>query len=97
VIPGVGVAALEHPLEARHRCFAVQPQAGGAGAVPAPRGLAVAGQILLVVGGQLAGVVLCPAPPTAWRYRSPPRCCLPPPLMRATHPCALFLSIKIAA
>jgi hypothetical protein len=38
-----GVAALEHPLEARRRCFALQPEAGGAGAVPPARGLTVAG------------------------------------------------------
>jgi hypothetical protein len=60
-LPGVGVAALEHALEARRRCFALQPQAGGAGAVPAAWTLAVAGQVLLVVGGQLAGVVRLPA------------------------------------
>jgi hypothetical protein len=42
-LAGVGVAALEHALEPRHRCFALQPQGGGAGAVPAAWGLAVAG------------------------------------------------------
>jgi hypothetical protein len=60
-LAGVGVAALEHLPEARRGCFALQPQAAGAGAVPPARGLAVAGQILLVVGGQLAGVVGLPA------------------------------------
>ena len=55
------VAALEHGLEPGRRCFALQPQAGGAGAVPPARGLAVAGQILLVVGGQLTGVIGLPA------------------------------------
>ena len=40
-----GVAALEHGLEPGRRCFALQPQAGGAGAVPPAWGLAVAGQI----------------------------------------------------
>jgi hypothetical protein len=59
-LPGRGVAALEHGLEPRHGCFALQPEAAGAGAVPAAWGLTVAGQILLVVGGQLAGVVLLP-------------------------------------
>ena len=58
---GGGVAALEHGLEPGHGCFALQPKGGGAGAVPPARTLAVAGQILLVVGGQLAGVVLLPA------------------------------------
>jgi hypothetical protein len=47
-----GVAALEHGLESCRRCFALQSQAGGAGAVPAARRLPVTGQILLVVGGQ---------------------------------------------
>src|SRR5215211_7526151 len=59
-LTGVGVAALEHGLEPGHGCFALQPQAGGAGAVPAAWGLTVARQVLLVVGGQLAGVVPLP-------------------------------------
>jgi hypothetical protein len=59
-LAGVGVAALEHGLESRRRCFARQPEAGGAGAIPAARGLAVAGQVLLVVSGQLAKVVILP-------------------------------------
>jgi hypothetical protein len=56
-----GMAALEHGLEPGPGCFALQPQRGGAGAVPAAWGLAVAGQVRFVVGGQLAGVVLLPA------------------------------------
>jgi hypothetical protein len=59
-LAGCGVAALEHGLEPGHRCFALQPQAGGAGAVPPARGLAVAGQIRFVVGGQLTGVIRLP-------------------------------------
>jgi hypothetical protein len=55
------VPALEHGLELGHGCFAFQPQAVGAGAVPPARGLAVARQVRFVVGGQLAGVVLLPA------------------------------------
>jgi hypothetical protein len=55
-----GVAALEHGLEPGRRCFALQPDAAGAGAVPAAWTLTVAGEVLLVVGGQLAGVVLLP-------------------------------------
>jgi hypothetical protein len=55
-----GVAALEHGLEPAPRCFALQPQRSGAGAIPPARGLTVAGQIRLVVGGQLAGVILLP-------------------------------------
>ena len=60
-LPGVGVAALEHAPEPRRRCFALQPQVGGAGAIPTSWGLAVAGQVLLVVGSQLAEVVVLPA------------------------------------
>ena len=59
-LPSRRVAALEHGLEPGHRCFAPQPEAGGAGAVPAAWGLAVAGQVRFVVGGQLAGVVGLP-------------------------------------
>jgi hypothetical protein len=54
------VPALEHGLELGHRCFALQPQAAGGGAVPPAWGLTVARQVRLVVGGQLAGVVLLP-------------------------------------
>jgi hypothetical protein len=59
-LAGRGVAALEHGLEPGHGCFALQPQAGGAGAVPPARGLPVAGQVRFVVSSQLAGVVLLP-------------------------------------
>jgi hypothetical protein len=54
------VPALEHGLEPGHRCFALQAEGPGAGAVPPAGTLTVAGQILLVVGGQLAGVRLPP-------------------------------------
>jgi hypothetical protein len=37
-----GVPAFEHGLEPGHRCFALQPQGGGAGAVPPAWGLTVA-------------------------------------------------------
>jgi hypothetical protein len=56
-LPRRRVPSLEHGLEVGHGCFALQPQAVGAGAIPPPWGLTVAGQILFVVGGQLAGVV----------------------------------------
>jgi hypothetical protein len=59
-LAGGGVAALEHGLEPRRQCFALQPKTAGASTVPAARGLPVARQILLVVGGQLAGVVRLP-------------------------------------
>src|SRR4029450_13012907 len=49
-----------------------QAQAGGAGAVPAAWGLPVAGQVLLVVGGQLAGVVLLPPHPQLGDVWHPP-------------------------
>jgi hypothetical protein len=60
-LPDRGVAALEHGLESGHRCFAVQPEAAGAGAVPEAWGLPVAGQVRFVIGGKLAGVVGLPA------------------------------------
>jgi hypothetical protein len=59
-LPRRRVLALEHGLEPGHGCFALQPQAAGASAVPPAWGLTVAGQVLLVVGGQLAGVVRLP-------------------------------------
>jgi hypothetical protein len=59
-LPSRGVAALKHGLEPGHRCFAIQPQTAGAGAIPPAWVLAVAGQIRFVVGGQLTGVILLP-------------------------------------
>jgi hypothetical protein len=56
-----GVPALEHGLEPGRRCFALQPQGAGAGAVPPAWGLTVARQVRFVVGGQLVGVVGLPA------------------------------------
>ena len=41
-LPGGGVAAFEHGLEPGRRCFALQPERAGAGAVPPAWGLAVA-------------------------------------------------------
>jgi hypothetical protein len=87
-LPSCRVPALEHGLEPGRRCFALQPQAAGAGAIPPAWGLPVSRQILLVVGGQLAGVVLLPphrefgdvghhpaAPPRRrWRERTHPWC-----------------------
>jgi hypothetical protein len=60
-LTGVRVAALEHGVEPRWRCFALQPQAAGADAVPPPWGLAVTREVRFVVGGQLPGVVRLPA------------------------------------
>jgi hypothetical protein len=90
-LPSGGVAALEHGLEPGHGCFALQPKAAGTGAVPAAWGLAVAGQILFVVGGQLAGVIGLPPyrelgdvghhpprpPRRRWRERTHPWCIAP--------------------
>jgi hypothetical protein len=42
-LAGVGVPTFEHALEPGRRCFALQPEARGAGAVPAARTLTVAG------------------------------------------------------
>jgi len=83
-----GVATLEHGLEPGHGCFALQAKGCGASAVPPTWGLAVAGQVLLVVGGQLAGVVGLPprrelgdvghhraaASRLRWRERTHPWC-----------------------
>ena len=57
MLAGCRVAAFEHGLEPGRRCFALQAERGGAGAVPPAWRLTVAGQIRLVVGGQLASVV----------------------------------------
>jgi hypothetical protein len=84
-LPGRGVAALEHGLEPGQRCFALQPQAGGPGAIPAAWGLAVAGQILLVIGGQLTGVVLLPPHRELGDVGHHPAAPLPPSLAPATH------------
>jgi hypothetical protein len=85
------VAALEHPPEVRRRCFALQPERPGAGAVPAAWTLAVAGQILLVVGGQLAGVILLPPHRELRDVGHHPDCSLPPSLASATHPWCIAL------
>src|SRR5215218_5260887 len=84
-LPSCGVAALEHGLEPGHRCFALQAEGGGAGAVPPAWTLAVAGQVLLVVGGQLAGVILLPTHRQLRDVRHHPAAPLPPPLAPATH------------
>jgi|SRR5215212_3844014 hypothetical protein len=55
------VAAFEHGLEPGQRCFALQPEGAGAGAVPPAWRLTVAREILLVVLGEFAGVVGLPA------------------------------------
>ena len=85
-LAGRGVAALEHGLEPGHRCFALQPEAAGAGAVPPAWGLTVAGQVLLVVGGQLAGVVLLPAHRQLGDVGHHPAAPSPPSLARANAP-----------
>jgi hypothetical protein len=67
-----GLAALEHGLEPRRRCFALQPEGAGAGAVPAAWGLTVTGQVLLVVGGQLTSRLGCATTgPGCWPRRWP--------------------------
>ena len=93
---GVRVAALEHGLELGHRCFAPQPEAAGAGAVPPSWGLTVARQILLVVGGQLPGVVRLPPHRQLGDVDHHPAL---PPRRRwreQTHPGALLSSERIS-
>jgi site-specific DNA recombinase len=91
------VPALKHGLELGHGCFAVQPQAIGAGAIPPPWGLAVARQVLLVVGGQLAGVVLLPTNRELGDVGHHPPAPLPPSLAPATHPWCIALLRKVTA
>jgi hypothetical protein len=85
-LAGVGVAALEHLLEPRRRCFAVQAERCGGGAVPPAWGLAVAGQIRFVVGGQLASVVLLPPHRELGDVGHHPAAPLPPSSARANAP-----------
>jgi hypothetical protein len=86
-----GVAAFEHGLEFGHRRFALQPEGGGGGAVPPPWGLAVTRQVLLVVGGQLAGVVGLPPHRQLGDVGHHPAASLPPSLAPATHPWCIAL------
>jgi hypothetical protein len=96
-LAAVGVAALEHAPEARRGCFALQAEGGGVGAVPPSWGLTVAGQILFVVGGQLAEVVVLPPGRQLGHVRHHPL--LPPRPVGASErtPGALLSSEKIAA
>jgi hypothetical protein len=96
-LAGVGVAALEHSLELGRGCFALQPEGAGAEAVPPAWGLAVAGQILLVVSGQLAGVILLPAHRQLRDVGHHPAASLPCLRWRErTHPWCIALLGKIA-
>jgi hypothetical protein len=88
---GVGVAALEPLLEARRRCFALQSEAGGVGTVPPSWGLAVARQVLLVVVGQLAEVVVLPAHRQLGHVRYHPAASSSPSLARANAPWCIAL------
>jgi hypothetical protein len=92
-LPRGRVAAFEHGLEPSHGCFALQPQGGGGGSVPPARRLAVARQILLVVGGQLAEVILLPAYRELGDVGHHPAASLLPSLAPATHPGALLSSM----
>jgi hypothetical protein len=60
-LTGVGVAAVEHPHERLGGGGALLAERGGALAEPAARGLAVAGEVLLAVVGDLAEVVVLAA------------------------------------
>src|SRR5512132_4471906 len=62
-----------------------QPQAVGAGAVPPAWTLTVARQVLLVVGGQLAGVILLPPYRELGDVGHHPAAPLPHSLAPATH------------
>jgi hypothetical protein len=95
-LAGGGVPALEHSLEPARRCFALQPQAAGTGAIPPAWGLTVARQVLLVVGGQLTGVVLLPADRELGDVGHHPAAPLPLSLARANAPVVHCSSEKIA-
>jgi hypothetical protein len=90
-LAGRRVATLEHSLEPGHRCFALQPQAGGAGTVPPAWGLTVAGQVRLVVGGQLASVILLPPYRELGDVGHHPAAPSPVHPPRATHPWCIAL------
>jgi hypothetical protein len=84
-LAGVGVAA-----------FALQAERTGAGAVPPAWGLAVAGQILLVVGGQLAGVIRPPPYRQLGDVGHHPPLPSSPSLAPATHPwCSALLGKRL--
>jgi hypothetical protein len=90
-----GVAALEDPPERLGRRFARLAKADGTSAVPPARTLAVAGQVLLAVLGDLAGVVaLRPAESFATSTTTPR---LPPAPLSASErtPDALLSSEKM--
>jgi hypothetical protein len=85
-LAGVGVAAVEYSPEAVDRCFALQPEQGRGLAVPAAWGLTVAGQVLLVVGGELTGVVVLAACRQLGHVRYHPAAASSPPLAPANAP-----------
>jgi hypothetical protein len=91
-LPSHRVAAHEHGLEpGGHGCFALQPERCQPGAVPPARGLAVARQIRLVVGGQLPGVVRLPPHRELGDVGHHPTAPFPPSLASATHPWCIAL------
>jgi hypothetical protein len=61
LLAGAGIAPGEQVLEGLRRTLPVQAQRAGAATMEHPRGLALAGQVLLAVAGDLAGVVARPA------------------------------------
>jgi hypothetical protein len=75
-LPGRGVAALEHGLEPRRRCFAPQPS----DSAPAPyRRPGDSPWPERYVSWSVASsrVSYASRQPTTWRYRPPPRCSAP--------------------
>jgi hypothetical protein len=71
-LAGVGVAALEHALEPRNRCFVLQAERCCSGAVPPARGLTVPRTGTLRGRWPAPGCSTPPALPTASRCRPPP-------------------------
>ena len=91
-LPSRGVAALEHRLESGRRCFALQAEAGGAGAIPGAWGLPVARQVLLVIGGQLASEILLATHRELGDVGHHPAASLPPRWRQQRTPGALLSS-----
>jgi hypothetical protein len=60
LLAGAGVLPGKQPLERRRRTLTLQAKRQGAATVEHPWRLAVAGQVLLAVAGDLAGVVVLP-------------------------------------
>ena len=95
-LPGAGMSALDQAPEFLLGGFAVEAEAGGAVAVPAAWGLAVAGQVLLAVVGEPFEVVVLTAGRQLGHVQHHPRPSSRAPLRQRTHPwCIALLGKKM--